>query len=79
MASMELTRREWAAAMAATPALAQVVDRKNPPEAAPTPPPPNATPQQRAAKAVSDVKQVSDALAAVEVPMSVQPAFVFRP
>lgn len=73
-----LTRREAAALLGASPLLAQVT-QKIPPRAAPTPAPPNATPQQKLQKAYADIHQVSDRLSQIELPMNVEPAFAFRP
>jgi hypothetical protein len=73
-----LTRREWTALVGASPLLGQVT-QKTPPEGAPKPAPASATPEQRTQKAVADVKQVSDRLAQLEVPMDIEPAFAFRP
>jgi hypothetical protein len=75
---LRLTRRYVAAMLAATPLLAQVT-QKTPPQGAPAPAPPNATPAQKLQKASADVRQVSDRLAQMEVPMDVEPAFAFRP
>jgi hypothetical protein len=36
------------------------------------------TPEQRGEKAKSDVRQVSDKLAAIEISMFIEPAFHFR-
>jgi hypothetical protein len=41
--------------------------------------PPSPAPVQRAEKAQSDVREVSAKLAAIELPMSVEPSFHFRP
>lgn len=73
-----MTRRQWAALAAASPVLAQVT-QKTPPEGAPKPAAPAATPEERRHKAMADVKNVSDRLAQLEVPMNVEPAFAFRP
>ncbi|HZS56440.1 MAG TPA: hypothetical protein VFA65_18690 [Bryobacteraceae bacterium] len=77
-----VNRREWskrvAGVIAIGPALAQVT-QKIPPQGAPLPPAPPATPEQRLQKAYADVRAVSDQLAKLEVPMNVEPAFAFRP
>jgi hypothetical protein len=73
-----ITRRSWTALMGVSPLLGQIT-QKTPPEGAPKPAAPNATPEQRMQKAMADVKQVSDRLAQLEVPMDIEPAFAFRP
>lgn len=78
---MRLTRREWTAqltaALGAAPALAQVTS-KTPPQGAPAPAQPAATPAQKLQKAYSDVHDVSVRLSQIEIPMDVEPAFSFR-
>lgn len=78
---LRTNRREWtkafAAAMGAVPAIAQVTS-KVPPQGAPVPAKPSATPEQKSQKAASDVHKVSDRLAQIEVPMDVEPAFAFH-
>ncbi len=54
--------------MGSTPLLAQTAAQ---------PPATAATPEQRAQKAKDDVRQVSDKLAAIEVPMNIEPSFRF--
>jgi hypothetical protein len=76
-ASSRLTRRQWAALVAAAPLAAQVTS-KVPPQGAPAPAQPAATPQQKLQKAYSDVRASSDKLSKIEVPMNVEPAFMFR-
>ncbi len=73
-----ITRRQWTALMASAPIAAQVTS-KTPPQGAPAPPPPPATPEQKLQKAYADVRQVSDRLSKLDVPMDVEPAFAFRP
>jgi hypothetical protein len=73
-----ISRREWAALLSAAPLVGQVTS-KVPPQGAPAPPAPPATPEQRRQKAYADVRQISDRLAKLEVPMDVEPAFAFRP
>jgi hypothetical protein len=73
-----ITRRSWTALLAVSPLLGQVT-QKRPPEGAPKPAAPTATPEQRRQKAMADVKQVSDRLTQLEVPMDIEPAFAFRP
>lgn len=74
---MRLTRRQWTALALASPAIAQVTS-KIPPQGAPGPPNPPATPQERVQKAYADIRSASDRLSKVEVPMNVEPAFAFR-
>jgi hypothetical protein len=62
---MKLTRRELAAALAATPVFAQ------------TPAIP-ATPEAELEAARADVKANSMALSRIEVPITIEPAFVFK-
>ena len=62
-----ITRRNWAAVLVAAPLVAQVQS------SAPKTPPPVA------ASVGNDVRKVSERLAQIEVPMSVEPAFTFRP
>lgn len=86
--AFSLTRREWTSRLTKVAAgsavaglatsTAQVTTTK-PPEGAPAPAPANATPQQKLAKAYADVRQVSERLSKIEVPMDVEPAFAFRP
>jgi hypothetical protein len=64
-----LSRRRWVMLLGSTPLLAQT--------AVQTPAPPM-TPEQRGEKAKSDVRQVSDKLAAIEISMFIEPAFHFR-
>lgn len=72
-----VTRRRAALLLAASPLAAQVVS-KVPPQGAPAPAAP-ATPQQGLEKAHADVRKVSERLASLEVPTSLEPAFSFRP
>ncbi len=64
-----MTRRNWAAMVAAAPLAAQVssTPQNAPPLSAPEPD-----------KAAAEVRKVSDRLAQTEVPMAVEPAFSFR-
>jgi hypothetical protein len=73
-----MTRRQLAALLGASPLLAQAT-QKTPPQAVPTPAPPNATPEQKRQKAMADVHQASSRLAQIELPMDIEPAFAFRP
>jgi hypothetical protein len=63
-----MTRRSWAAIVAAAPLAAQVTSTpQTPPLSAPEPD-----------KAAAEVRKISDRLAQTEVPMAVEPAFSFR-
>ena len=73
-----ITRRQLAQLTAALPLAAQVTSTV-PPQGAPAPAAPPATPQERLQKAYADVRKVSDQLAKLEVPASLEPAFAFRP
>ena len=73
---VRMSRREWTALVGT--AVGQVT-QKTPPEGAPKPAPATATPAQRMQKAMADVKEVSDRLQQLEVPMNIEPAFAFRP
>jgi hypothetical protein len=76
MTSMLMTRRYWAALVGAAPLLAQVTSK--PPQGAPAPAPPSATPEEKLKKAYADVRKISDHLSQIEVPMNVEPAFAFK-
>lgn len=84
--SVGITRRKWTASLTGTvaavtavwPAPAQVTS-KTPPEGSPAPAQPSAAPEQKLQKAYSDVRETSDRLSKIEVPMDVEPAFAFRP
>ena len=54
-----MTRREWTLLLAAVPAMAQVTS-KVPPQGAPAPPQPPATPEERLKKAYADVRGISE-------------------
>ncbi|MBV9500169.1 MAG: hypothetical protein JO138_12420 [Acidobacteriaceae bacterium] len=75
--SMRLTRREWTALAFTAPIAAQVTS-KIPPQGAPAPPQPPATPQQRLQKAYDEVRSTRDKLSKIDLPMSIEPAFGFR-
>ncbi len=62
--SLRLSRRNWVLFMGAAPLLAQA-------------PPQLPAPEQRIEKARNDVREVSDKLAAIAVPMNVEPSFRF--
>jgi hypothetical protein len=78
-----VSRRRIAALLTAAPLAAQVASppatQKTPPQGAPTPASPSATPDQKLQKAYEDVRRVSARLAKLEVPMNVEPAFAFKP
>jgi hypothetical protein len=78
MSSRRITRRQWTALLAAAPVAAQITS-KTPPQGTPAPAPPGATPEQKLQKAFADVRKVSERLSQIEVPMSIEPAFSFRP
>jgi hypothetical protein len=59
-----LSRRRWVLLMGSAPLLAQTTTTAPAPE-------------QRSEKAKTDVEQVSQKLAAVEVPMNIEPSFRF--
>jgi hypothetical protein len=73
-----LTRRQWTALISCTPLAAAQITSTVPPTGSPKPAGPDATPDQRMEKATSDVREASALLAKIEVPMNVEPAFVFR-
>jgi len=73
---MRMTRRQWTAFISATPLLGQVTSK--PPQGAPAPAPASATPEETLKKAYADVREVSDRLSHIEVPMNVEPAFAFK-
>jgi hypothetical protein len=60
---MTFTRRQWAALLGISPLLAQ------------TPPAP--APEAKLEKANADVREASQRLAEIEVPMDIEPAFRF--
>jgi hypothetical protein len=59
--TFRLSRRDWVLLMGSAPLLAQT----------------SVTPEQRTEKAKADVQQVRDKLAAIEVPMNIEPSFRF--
>lgn len=64
--------------MACSPLAAQVTSTV-PPTGTPAPAAPPVTPDQRMQKASADVRQVSEQLSKMQLPMNVEPAFSFRP
>jgi hypothetical protein len=78
-----ITRRKWAAIMAAAPSLSLVgADAQTPstvpPQGVPPPPAAALTPEQKLQKAYANVHQASVRLSQIEIPMDVEPAFTFR-
>jgi hypothetical protein len=73
-----LTRREWTALLGVAPLAAQVTSPSTPPAGSPAPPKPPASPQERLAKAYAGVRDASNRLAKIEVPMDLEPAFSFH-
>jgi hypothetical protein len=72
-----LTRRQWAVLLGTAPLVAQVTSTV-PPTGVPAPPNAPASPEQRLQKAYADIRQVSERLSKIEMPMNVEPAFSFR-
>lgn len=72
-----VTRRNLTALLVASPLAAQVTS-KHPPQGAPAPPQPPATPQDRLQKAYADVRSIGDQLSKIELPVSLEPAYTFR-
>jgi hypothetical protein len=70
--STKMTRRQIAMALTAVPALAQTT----PPSTATGPAP---QPVSSLEKAQGDVREVSERLRKIEIPMDLEPAFTFRP
>jgi len=64
-APFALSRRAWTLLFTSIPLLAQA-------------PPVANTTEEKMQKAIADVRSVSDRLAQTDVPMDVEPAFVFR-
>ena len=64
-----VSRRNWVILLGADPLLAQTPLQSTAPPV---------TPEQRMDKAKSQMRQVSDKLTAIEVPMNIEPAFRFR-
>lgn len=71
-----MTRRQWTVFIGAAPLLAQVTSK--PPQGAPAPAPPAATPEEKLKKAYADVREISERLSRIDVPMHVEPAFAFK-
>ena len=68
-----LTRREWTAVLGAAPLATPFALQAAQTAATPEPIAPTSL-----EKAVADVRQVSDRLSKLEVPMNVEPAFSFK-
>jgi hypothetical protein len=75
--AVRITRRQWTALLGAAPLVAQVTSSV-PPAGVPAPSSGPASPEQRLQKAYADVRQASERLSKVELPMNVEPAFSFR-
>ena len=75
--SPQVTRRKWAAMLAAAPALAQV-SSPVPPQGVPAAPATALTPEGKLQKALAEVREVSQRLSQIEMPMDVEPAFSFK-
>ena len=65
---MRITRRRWAGLVGIAPFTAKAALGAQ-----------GAPPPQRPQKPEVDVRQVSERLAQIELPMNLEPAFVFRP
>ena len=79
--ALRLTRRRWTSLLALMPAVMRVsaqVTTTVPPAGVPKPAPAAAPVQQAERKAFDEIRQTSERLAAIEVPMNVEPAFSFR-
>ncbi len=78
-----ISRRRMAVFLAAAPLGAQIATppttQKTLPIGAPVPAPSSATPEQKLQKACDGVRQMSERLSKLEVPMNVEPAFAFKP
>ena len=78
-----MTRRQVASLLGAAPLAAQVATppttEKTPPLGVPAPSSAMATPDAKLQKANEEIRQASARLAGLEVPMEVEPAFLFRP
>jgi hypothetical protein len=75
--AIRITRRQWTALLGAAPLAAQVTSSV-PPVGVPVPSSAPASPEQLLQKAAADIRQVSESLSKIEVPMNVEPAFSFR-
>jgi hypothetical protein len=66
--SLRLSRRRWVLLMGSAPLLAQTAAQT---------PSPRVAPEQRVEKVKNSVRENIDKLAAIEVPMNVEPSFRF--
>jgi len=76
--SAAFTRRHMLAAIAVTPAVAQITSPV-PPQGTPAPAPPSAPPNEKLQKAYDDIRETSRHLSAIDVAMNIEPAFTFKP
>ena len=80
---LRITRRRWTALFGTAPFLAPFARAQNtstrPPQGAPAPAPAQAPPEAKLQKAYADVHDVSVRLSQIDVPMNIEPAFVFKP
>ena len=80
---LRITRRRWTALFGFAPLLAPFARAQNtstrPPQGAPVPAPAQSTPEAKLQKAYADVHDVSVRLSQIDVPMNIEPAFVFKP
>jgi hypothetical protein len=78
-----MTRRRLAALMGATPLAAQIgsppVTQKTPPVGTPAAVAAARNPDEKLQKAIDGVRETSSRLASLEVPMEIEPAFLFKP
>jgi hypothetical protein len=72
--SARVSRRAWTLLFTALPVFAQAP----PPQPAPVAAPSTDTPEQKMQKAIADVRSVSERLAQTDVPMDIEPAFIFH-
>lgn len=75
--TVRITRRQCAALLGAAPLVAQVTSTV-PSPGLPAPANGPASPEQRLQKAYADLRQVSERLSKIEMPMNIEPAFSFR-
>jgi hypothetical protein len=82
-ATTKISRRRVALLLSVSPLAAQVasppINQKTPPVGTPAAPAGAKDPVAKLQKAVEDVRQVSQMLSKLEVPMDVEPAFQFKP
>jgi hypothetical protein len=75
--AFRMTRRQWTLCLTLTPLAAQVTSTV-PPTGLPVPAPSTATPEQKLQKASGDIRQISEQLSKIGIPMNIEPAFSFR-